>query len=113
MGRPYHWKLRLDRETRVELATLCLGSLCRVFRIYPKLQLPDLARLGPKPPEAEALCFRSQAAISVGKLGPTMTQRQATERDNGTIAAGAQGPSRLASREFTNDVGCDDLARSA
>ena len=50
--------LMLERETRVELATLCLGSLCRVFRIYPKLQMPDLARLSPKPPEAGALCFR-------------------------------------------------------
>ena len=37
----------LERETRVELATLCLGSLCRAFRIYVKLQKPDLARLGP------------------------------------------------------------------
>ena len=57
-GRLYHSKLGLERETRVELATLCLGSLCRAFRIYPKLQMPNLARLGPLPTNVLTFCFR-------------------------------------------------------
>ncbi len=81
----------MEQETRVELATLCLGSLCCAFRIYTKLQMPELARLGPKPPEAEALCLQMVRNHHFrGQLGPTMTQRQAIERDGSTNCGSVQ-----------------------
>ena len=34
-GGLYHCMLRLERETRVELATLCLGSRCSTTELLP------------------------------------------------------------------------------
>ena len=52
MAAPTTYMLVLERENGLEPSTLCLGSLCRVFRIYPRFQMPVFARLGPLPTKA-------------------------------------------------------------
>jgi len=52
----------LERETGLEPATLCLGSLWALHRIYLKPQTPFPARLGPLPSRRWALCLRNRVA---------------------------------------------------